>query len=390
MKKKILWLLQSNQFTPTMVEFFSLLQTRMEKLIDLRFLVPDTSTDILEKITTLNPQTCTTTLRSATKSYQGYQAKRDILKDTLFTHGLSVADVLVLDDLGGGNVIQTTLDLKLPEKTHGLILQIPTPLGSSEAEERMYQAAIMWARHNRIPSIGYELLPLDTKWSLAPSLPDGVIARTLESFVHLKEVLDHTNLWLLPHYEASILSSVSSRFNTDGVRAAYHYRSHHQIPESRTILYLPHNVAMIYEYQELLRIIAPMGKHLHLMFGYGEDQVRGAHTQKEMIDIIYKKELAQFASYSFHNSNSPWEMMMADCMVACSPCFQTTIAQEKNISSIVFDPIRNPMTQGFNQRVNTETQLQEAINQVIENHRFKLEFGSIFMELANTRMHHDN
>jgi len=37
--------------------------------------------------------------------------------DITFTHGLSAADVLVLDDPGGGNVIQTTPDLKLPGKT---------------------------------------------------------------------------------------------------------------------------------------------------------------------------------------------------------------------------------------------------------------------------------
>ncbi len=388
-KKKILWLVQSNQFTPIMYEFFCLLQTRMEKLIDLQFIVPETSADILKKIAKLNPETCKIATRSATKSYQGFQAKRDILGDAAFTHGLAVSDVLLIDDLGGGNIIQTTLDMKLPEKTHGIVLQIPTPLGSSEAEERVYQAAVMWARHNRIPAIGYELLPLDTKWSLAPSLPDGVITRTLESFLHLKEVLGHRNLWLLPHYEASILSSVSTSFNINGAKAAYHFRSHYQIPESRTVLYIPHNVAMIYEYQKLLRIIAPMGDQLHLMFSFGEDQVRGAHTQKEMIDIIYKNELAQFASYSFHNMNVPWEMMMADSLAACSTCFQTTIAQEKNIASIVFDPIPEPMTHGFSQRANTEKQLQEAVKQVIQRHKFTLEFGSIFMELANTQMHHD-
>ena len=51
-----------------MVEFFSLLQSRMENLIDLRFLVPDTSADILGKTTKLKPQTCKTSSRSATTS----------------------------------------------------------------------------------------------------------------------------------------------------------------------------------------------------------------------------------------------------------------------------------------------------------------------------------
>jgi hypothetical protein len=185
-------------------------------------------------------------------------------------------------------------------------------------------------------------------------------------------------------YEASIFSSVSTDFNLNGAKASYHYQSTQKIPYSRTILYIPHNVAMIYEYQEMLRIISPMGKKLHLMFSYGEDQVRGAHTQKQMVEIIYKKELDQFASYAFHNLNSPWEMMMADSLVACSSCFQTIIAQEKNIPSIIFEPMLPEITNGFKRRINTAQCLKEAIRDIIALKAKKMEFGTIFMQLAKT------
>ena len=170
----------------------------------------------------------------------------------------------------------------------------------------------------------------------------------------------------------------------NGVKASYHYRTTHKIPENRTLLFLPHNVAMIHEYQELLRVIAPMGKELHLMFNYGEDQIRGAHTHKEMVEIIYKNELDQFASYSFHNMDSPWEMLMADSLVAASACFQTNIAQEKNIPTIIFDPMLPPMTHGFKQRVNSPEQLQKIIGEVIALKANKTELGTIFMQLAGS------
>ncbi|MBA3010712.1 MAG: hypothetical protein KKF12_14325 [Proteobacteria bacterium] len=380
--KKILWLIQSNQITPTIHDFLKLFQTRMERLVDLSFIVPETSSDILERITALEPSCFKLKNRSVAKSYQGYLAKKACLNDVAFTQGLTISDVLLLDDLGGGNVIQTGLDIKKTDNTCGLILQIPTPLGSSEAEERVFHAAIVWARQNRVPVIGYELLPLDTRWTLSTSLPDGVITRYSESYDHLKQTLSHKNIWQLPLYEASIFSSVSATFNLNGVKASYHYRTTHTIPEGRTILFLPHNVAMLYEYQELLRILAPMGKKLHLMFNYGEDQVRGAHTQKEMIEIIYKNELAQFASYSFHNMDSPWEMLTADSLVACSACFQGSIAQEKNIPSIIFDPMLPAMVNGFKQRINTVKRLQAAIKEVIALKTKKTELGTIFMQLA--------
>ena len=113
-------------------------------------------------------------------------------------------------------------------------------------------------------------------------------------------------------------------------------------------------------------MLVPMGKKLHLMFNFGQDQVRGAHTQTEMIEIIYKKELAQFASYSFHNMDSPWEMLMADSLVAASACFQKNIAQEKNIPTIIFDPMLPAVSHGFKQRVSSEAQLHDAVKGVID------------------------
>jgi len=188
MKKNIIWLIQSNQTTPTICEFLKTLQTRMEKHLNLKFMVPDSSFDLLEKIKILTPESFKTTTRTATDSYQGYLAKREILKDKKFAEGLSFSDVLLLDDLGGGNVMQTFIGLAKPADTCGLILQIPSPLGSSETEERVFHAAILWANQNRIPVIGYELLPLDTRWTLAPSLVDGIITRYTTPTLVLKGI----------------------------------------------------------------------------------------------------------------------------------------------------------------------------------------------------------
>jgi len=347
MKKNIFWLIQSNQITPTICEFLKTLQIRMEKLLNLLFIVPDSSSEILEKIKALEPTSFKTSTRTASNSYQGYLAKQKILNENEFAEGLNFSDVLLLDDLGGGNVIQSFVEIVKPDHTCGLILRIPTPLGSSETEERVFHAAILWANQNNIPVIGYELLPLDTRWTLAPSLLDGIITRYNESYDYLKTVLNNKNIWLLPLYEASIFSSVSTEFNLNGAKAAYHYRNDCSIPAQRTVLYVPHNVAMIYEYQEILKVMAPVGDQLHLMFGFGQDQGRGAYSHTEIIKTIYHNELKKFASYSFHNMNNPWEMLMAESLIACSACFQTTIAQEKNIPSIIFDPLLPPMDKGY-------------------------------------------
>ena len=57
MKKNIIWLIQSNQITPTICEFLKTLQARMANHLNLKFMVPDSSFDILEKTRKLLPKT---------------------------------------------------------------------------------------------------------------------------------------------------------------------------------------------------------------------------------------------------------------------------------------------------------------------------------------------
>ena len=69
--KKILWLIQSNQITPTIHDFLKLLQTRMERQLDLSFIVPETSPEILDRTKALKPSCVKLATRSATTSYNG-------------------------------------------------------------------------------------------------------------------------------------------------------------------------------------------------------------------------------------------------------------------------------------------------------------------------------
>ncbi len=380
--KKIYWLLQSNQTTSVILDFLTLLKTRMERLLEIVFIVPETSGEILPQIKSLSPKLFKVENRTAYKNHQAFQAKRHILGDNSFAQGLTFSDTLLLDDLGGGNLIQTTVKIPQDESVAAIILQIPTPLGSSEKEERIFHSAITWAAACNIPSIGYELLPLDTRWLLAASLPDGVITRTRESFDHLSQTLDHRNIWQLPNYEASLFTSVSTQFNVNGAKAAYHNRSSHQIQENKTVVYLPHNVAMTYEYQDLIRLIAPFGKNIHLMISYGKDQSRGAFSHQDMVKLICAKELSAFASYSFHDLNAPWEMMLADCLCACSACFQTDIAQNKGIPCLIYDPMLETRSTGFKLRFNTSQEFKTALKKIISRKKNQLELGSIFMKIA--------
>ncbi len=384
MRKTIIWIIQSNQITPVIAEYLATLRMRVEQFIDLQFFVPDDSESIVEKIRMLDPVVFPTSTQTANSPREAFSAKRFELAAGTFGEGLSFADVLLLDDLGGGQAARTLLNIQKPGNLCGIILQIPSPLGSSDMEERIFHAAILWARQNGIPSIGYELLPLDIRWTLAASLPDGVITRHGSSYEFLKSRLPHENIWSIPWYEGGIFTSNSEKFHIHGVKASYHYRNLYQVHPGLTVLYLPHNVAMVYEYRKLLEILAPLGKKLHLMFSIGKDQVRGSYSHQEMIETTCGKELSGFASFSFHGMESPWEMLMADAVVACSGCFHTQIAHG-NIPAIIFDSHVPPMSREDICRVDEPDDLLSRVEALINEGKHTHEMADILMLLTTLK-----
>ena len=383
-KQSVVWIIQANQTTPIILDYLKTLKTRVERYLDLTFWVPESSKKEFKRLKDLEPVLYKTRTKSASVSEKVYLAKRQALDQQYFSQGLLISDALLHDDLGGGNTQMTMMEALPPKTACGILLQIPSPLGSSEIEERNFHTAVIWARQHQIPIIGYELLPLDTQWTLAPSMLDGVITRYKESYDHLKDQLNHNHIWLLPDYEACMFTSVATQFQLNGVKASYHYKNKAAIPPNRTVLYIPHNVAMIHEYKELIKILSPLGKKLHLMISVGKDQIRGTHTHEQMIKLVCKEDLKEFASHSFHNVNNPWEMMLADAVVASNSGLNTMVA-EKELPCILFDPHTSEMERGNKIRVKTPEKLLSLIKNKIKLHQHKFELADILMLLATSR-----
>ncbi|MCP3872600.1 MAG: hypothetical protein GY699_05510, partial [Desulfobacteraceae bacterium] len=191
----------------------------------------------------------------------------------------------MLDDLGSGNLFRAQIHHEIEPNTRAIVLQIPTPLGSSASEERVFYAWIYLAKQANIPVFGYELLPLDTRWTLAPSLLDGVITTTYDSYRHLtqSETELKNKIWLAPRYEGRFFSPGCPPFFRNGLGTAYQYQKEQKIDFDKTILYVPHNVAMTYEYKDLVSLLLPFCDKIHLMLCIGKDQIRGAYKHNEII-----------------------------------------------------------------------------------------------------------
>ncbi len=376
----IYWILQNNQVTPNLIDFLDHIRQRVSEFLTLTFLVPETDLKTRELVSKLSPVVFKISSQSKPNSYEGYCRKRDQLGDSAFSQGLTFRQALLLDDLGSGNLYQALVHPPKDIGVAGIVLQIPSPLGSSESEERIFYSWVHLAKINHAPIVGYELLPLAARWTLAPSLVDAVITTRKESHAYLSDPVAglSTKLWRLPAYEGKFFSPATHPIWRNGLGVRYR---HQDIPMDKTILYIPHNVAMTYEYKNLLEILEPEAENLHLMLSYGKDQIRGGYPHQQIIETVCEKQLPSF-SYSFHDLSRPWEITMADAAVACSDCYITEVSSAMGIPAIIYDPMVPSGKTGHKTWVQLDTQLLKLVRHVVHAHARDTELARILIDMA--------
>ncbi|MCP3873434.1 MAG: hypothetical protein GY699_09810 [Desulfobacteraceae bacterium] len=386
-KPTVLWVLQANQISPLIVNFLTLIKKNLTD-IHIQVMIPGMHPELAKITKKLNPKIFTATKEQMHSSYEAFCNKRNLVQDLEFSNGLKVWRTLVLDDFAEGTVSETKLKFPNIENVKAIILQMPSHLGSSREEEYIFYAWISLAQKVSLPISGYEMLPLDTRWTMLASLLDGIITTNNRSFEYLS--LEHhglkASIWKLPQYQGKVFSTGGSQLWENGLNVPYHYQKTLHIPKDKTILYIPHCIATSYEYKILLERLSAFGNHIHLMFSIGKDEVRGTHHHKDIVQTICATSLGSFYSYSFHDIESPVEMVMADAVIACCSCYITLIAKEMGMPCVIVDtyvspnPSENPIT------VNTKKELKDHIEKIIARHNTTTELSHILQEMVSGKI----
>jgi len=381
---KIYWILQNNQVTPSLVEFLKLTKLRM-KDVSFEFKIPVGDEGALELSKGLNPATFEARYYKKEGSTEDLIRKRDAIGGAEYSEGLFLWRTLLADHLGGATMVRVSLQVPSDPLVRCVIIQIPSPLFSHRDEEYIYHAWILWARERGIPVIGYEFMPLDIRWTLAPSLLDGIITTCERSHAHLATGCGKmpSRIWLLPRFEACSFFPASTVFLKKDLEIAYNYGFLYKIPMERTVLYIPHSVMLVYEYQAILKKLAEIGDRLHIMFATGKGMARGTHTHSQIIKKVCQKELEHFASYSFHDLGSVWDMTLADGLVAASAGYNTCVSSALGIPTIIYDDVVPAGINGHQKTVNSLSNLMVEIKKIVEHHGKVTEIGDIISEVLS-------
>jgi hypothetical protein len=380
---KIYWVLQNNQVTPSLVEFLKLTKQRMKE-VSFEVKIPERDKDALKLSKGLNPTAFQVIAHRSEGSLANLIRKRDAIGEAEYSEGLFVWRALLADHLGGEVLIKVSLQIPPDPRVRCVIIQIPSPLGSHGDEEYIYYAWTLWARERGIPVIGYEFLPLDIRWTLAPSLLDGIITTSERSLAHLSSRCGKmpSQIWLLPRFEACSFSPASPLFWRQDLGIAYEYRAY-KIPRERAVLYIPHNVMMVYEYQTIMKKLTEIGDKLHIMLATGKSQARGTHTHSQIIEKVCKKELEHFASYSFHDLDLIWDIPTADGLVAASTCYSTCVSSSLGIPTIIYDDVVPAGANGYQKTVNSLSGLMFEIEKLVDSHAKVTELKDIISDVLS-------
>ena len=248
-KPTVIWVLQNNQISPIILDFLRLLKKGLGK-INVQFLVPKGDTEAVKLTRPLHSMTFNSSRRVSERSFENFSRKRDLIHDAQFPDGLKYWQTLILDDLGEGLIMETVLGLPPLTNVKGIIIQIPTPLGSATKEEFIFNAWIRIAHENKVFIAGYELLPLYTRWTMIPSMLDGIITTNELSYDFLSDPKQKINgkIWKLPLNEGKVFSPGTSVLWRNGLEAPYHYRIKHKIPIQNIVLYFQLSIALCHSH----------------------------------------------------------------------------------------------------------------------------------------------
>lgn len=355
--------------------------------IDIIYMMPFQDDKAREMAKELEPVAFKVSQHTEPRSMENYLKKREQIQDAEFEGGLKVWRTLLADDLGEGVLSNIKLHFDPIKNVRGIVLQIPTPLGSSTGEEFVFYAWVKLARETNIFCAGYELLPLSTRWNLIPSMVDGIIT---SSDISRSSLSDPTSgvggqIWQLPRNEGKIFTPSVTGMWHHGMETAYIVRSKYDIQPDMIILYLPHNVAMSYEYRRLIEEMKEFAPRIHLMFTIGKDQIRGTHTHEEIIKTMGHDVLHLFHSFSFHDLNAGWEMTAANAVIACAHCFSTRVAEANGIPSCVYDDFVPPIQSGMVTITNDYDILRQFIRALIEEQEQVTSMAEILHDIVRNK-----
>jgi hypothetical protein len=194
---------------------------------------------------------------------------------------------------------------------------------TTHESSHFYTAIAAEARKAKAPMLGLELSPLGNRQTLAASLADYYAVKSdfSRSFVVNQGLAPAERVWILPPEESYLLTCRTDPFLDQLLTQENATRARLGISPGHLMIFIPHNVAFVFETRELLKSLQGLRFPFTVVLNVTPNIARHSLKEKEIVQKAYKEELKGLPNVIINEEEGwLWTLLLADVVLspACS------------------------------------------------------------------------
>jgi hypothetical protein len=158
-----------------------------------------------------------------------------------------------------------------------------------------YTEVVRQAHGMNVPVLGFEVSPLGDRQSLGASLAEYYAMKTdfSRSFIVGQELAPEENVFVMPPLENYLLTCRNDSLLDDFFPVEIGARRSLGLPPDYVTIFVPHNVAFVYETRRILAALSALHYPVAVLLGVSPDVARHSRKEREIAEIVYRDEIAK-------------------------------------------------------------------------------------------------
>jgi hypothetical protein len=158
-----------------------------------------------------------------------------------------------------------------------------------------YTEVVRQAHGLDVPVLGFEVSPLGDRQSLGVSLADYYAMKSefSRSFVLRQQFASEERVFVMPPLETYLLTCRNDSLLDDFFPVETGVRKSLGVPPGYVTIFVPHNVAFVYETRCILAALGKLDYPAAVLLGVSPDVARHSRKEREIAEIVYRDEIAK-------------------------------------------------------------------------------------------------
>lgn len=190
---------------------------------------------------------------------------------------------------------------------------------TTHESSHFYTAIALQARKAKAPILGLELSPLGNRQTLAAALADYYALKTdfSRTFAINQGLATADRAWILPPEESYFFTCRTDPFLDRFPSEESAGRARLGVPPGRPMIFIPHNVAFVFEIREFLKSLRALAFPFTVVLNVTPEVARHSLKEKEIVEKSYKDELKALPDVIVNEEQGwLWTLLMADVVLA--------------------------------------------------------------------------